>query len=581
MKYFKIIFLIFILLSFINISKSIKNTNNNNDLEKYNIKINSYNSDSTSSNDGSYVPTNNLLSVSAFVTFSGGKVLCNSSSLCPKGYDYVDHYACSYEILPGIPRGNWDKGIKYFRDPFEFGENVDIEAVSFTITGTVGCSGDNIQTELAFLIHDYQIGGNTTNIVTDCSCGTCVLTYSIDPQRYSGLGFNRTKDPNHPASNKFQLQVLNNATPSPTPTETPSISPSVPPTNSPTVTPSVTPTDTPTVTPTSTPNNNNKNLSPQEKKYIIMASAITGGLLIIIFTFVFIRKCLKKRKKADYIRIKDGKDIDIHQIKLGKRIGKGNFGEVYLGTWRGSKVAIKKLPAHNINENVLKEFHREIELMKNLRHPNVIQFLGSCTISPDICICTEYMERGSLYSILHDPSIIISWELVKRMMTDAAKGIIYLHGSNPVILHRDLKSHNLLVEEDFKVKVADFGLSAIEQKAHTMTSCGTPSWTSPEILRGQRYTDKADVYSFGIILWECATRQDPYAGIPPFQVIFAVGREGLRPPIPKVGPPKYIQLIIDCLNENPNHRPSMEQVLERLEEIDTDPSIYPDIEKII
>ncbi|EFA81968.1 protein tyrosine kinase [Heterostelium album PN500] len=286
--------------------------------------------------------------------------------------------------------------------------------------------------------------------------------------------------------------------------------------------------------------------------------------------FVFIKK---KIGRMGYKRIRDGKNIDIGEVSLGERIGKGNFGEVFKGHWRGAVVAIKKLPAHNITDHVLKEFHREIELMRNLRHPNVIQFLGSCTIPPNICICTEYMPRGSLYSILHDPKISLSWALIRNMCLDAVRGIIYLHNSNPVILHRDLKSHNLLVDDNWKVKVADFGLSTIEQTA-TMTACGTPCWTAPEVLRNQRYTEKADVYSFGIVMWECATRADPYHGMPPFQVIFAVGREGLRPPVPK-GPKDFITLISDCWAENPEKRPSMEKILVRLEMMDLQ---WPDVQ---
>jgi len=162
------------------------------------------------------------------------------------------------------------------------------------------------------------------------------------------------------------------------------------------------------------------------------------------------------------------------------------------------------------------------------------------------------------------------------MCIDAAKGCVYLHDCTPVIVHRDLKSHNLLVDENWKVKVCDFGLSTIvEQASRTMTACGTPCWTAPEVLRNQRYTEKADVYSFGVVLWECATREDPFVGMPPFQVIFAVGREGLRPPLPRICPPEFAKLITDCWDEKPNIRPSMKDVLSRLESIDT--TGWPDI----
>jgi len=308
--------------------------------------------------------------------------------------------------------------------------------------------------------------------------------------------------------------------------------------------------------------------------WIVLGVCVFGGFVLIA---IFLGLLRARFRKDGYQKIGEGREITIEEVKIGPRIGKGNFGEVYKSYWRGAEIAVKKLPAHNMTDTLLKEFHREVALMRALRHPNVLQFLGSCTIPPDICICTEYMPRGSLYRILHDPTLLLPWGLVRRMAVDAARGCLYLHSSDPVIVHRDLKSHNLLVDENWKVKVCDFGLSTIvEQASHTMTACGTPCWTAPEVLRNQRYSEKADVYSFGIVLWEAATRDDPYAGMPPFQVIFQVGREGMRPPVPKTAPPDYIKLMTDCWAENPNARPSMREVLARLEALDT--TGWPDIE---
>jgi len=114
-----------------------------------------------------------------------------------------------------------------------------------------------------------------------------------------------------------------------------------------------------------------------------------------------------------------------------------------------------------------------------MRHPHTLTFMGLCTNHPDICIITEYMPRGSVYQILHNKTIELSWDLIRRMALDTCKGMNYLHCSNPIIIHRDLKSHNLLVDESWKVKVSDFGLSRkIEDEvATTLTACGTPCWT--------------------------------------------------------------------------------------------------------
>lgn len=100
-----------------------------------------------------------------------------------------------------------------------------------------------------------------------------------------------------------------------------------------------------------------------------------------------------------------------------------------------------------------------------------------------------------------------------------------------------------------------------------MTACGTPSWTAPEILRNEKYTEKADVYSFGIVLWECITREDPYEGMPPFQVVLAVGTKQMRPTIPSYIPPNWSNFIVECWSEDPSHRPAFDQIIVRLEKI--------------
>jgi len=170
-----------------------------------------------------------------------------------------------------------------------------------------------------------------------------------------------------------------------------------------------------------------------------------------------------------------------------------------------------------------------------------------------------------LYRLLHDEEIIVPFVLVRKFSLDVAKGMVYLHNSNPVILHRDLKSHNLLVDENFKVKISDFGLSKVmDPHQKTMTSCGTAAWAAPEILKNATYTEKADIYSYGICLWEFFTRKDPYEGMPVFQIIFAVGSEGLRPTIPENCPPEYSLLMEECWQTDPTTRPTFEQILHRL-----------------
>jgi len=274
----------------------------------------------------------------------------------------------------------------------------------------------------------------------------------------------------------------------------------------------------------------------------------------------------RKKSQTDLI-----KQMDYGEIVLIERVGKGSYGEVFKGSWRGTEVAVKKLPYYfqQLEDKVqqkqfLESFIQETQLMKTLRHPNVIQLYASFS-QPEVMIVMEFMSRGSLYHILHDKSIELTWDLKRQLLLDAARGMTYLHKSQPVIVHRDLKSHNLLVDQHWRCKVSDFGLSRIATTLDTMTACGTPSWTAPEVLRGEKYTEKCDVYSFGIVLWETVTRSIPHEGIPHFQVVFQVGTQSMRPEIPPDAPHHWARLTSDCWADDPDSRPSFEDIFDRLQ----------------
>jgi serine/threonine protein kinase len=147
----------------------------------------------------------------------------------------------------------------------------------------------------------------------------------------------------------------------------------------------------------------------------------------------------------------------------------------------------------------------------------------------------EYCERGALFSILADKSIELPWVLRRSIMLGLAQGIHYLHTRHPVIIHRDLKSLNVLLTEDWTTKVTDFGLSRYSPQSvsEQMTGqIGTYHWMAPEVINSNHYTEKADVYSYGIILWEILTRHTPYEGMQPVQVVAAVINRNQRPVIP-------------------------------------------------
>jgi len=144
---------------------------------------------------------------------------------------------------------------------------------------------------------------------------------------------------------------------------------------------------------------------------------------------------------------------------------------------------------------------------------------------------------------------------------DIALGMNYLHKEN--IIHRDLKSNNLLVDSNGNVKITDFGFARVKNTTKTMTKCGTVNWIAPEIALGRNYTEKSDVYSYAITLYEILTRRVPFQNLPTNDILERV-MEGKRPDIDKT-PIKYVKLVQECWKQNFDHRPSFEEVLNELE----------------
>ncbi|CAN6250829.1 unnamed protein product [Urochloa humidicola] len=262
-------------------------------------------------------------------------------------------------------------------------------------------------------------------------------------------------------------------------------------------------------------------------------------------------------------------EIPWEDLDIGERIGLGSYGEVYHADWNGTEVAVKKFLDQDLSGVSLEQFKCEVRIMSRLRHPNVVLFLGYVTQPPNLSILTEYLPRGSLYRLLHRPNSQIDEVRRLKMALDVAKGMNYLHSSYPTIVHRDLKSPNLLVDRNWVVKVSDFGMSRL--KHHTFLSskstAGTPEWMAPEVLRNEPSNEKCDVYSFGVILWELATMRVPWSGLNPMQVVGAVGFQNRRLDIPREVDPQVASIISSCWDNDPSKRPSFSQLLSPLKQL--------------
>jgi len=262
-------------------------------------------------------------------------------------------------------------------------------------------------------------------------------------------------------------------------------------------------------------------------------------------------------------------EIPWEDITLGERIGLGSYGEVYRGDWHGTEVAVKKFLDQDLTGESLEEFKSEVRIMKRVRHPNVVLFMGAITRAPNLSIVTEFLPRGSLYRLLHRPNNQLDVRRRLRMALDAARGMNYLHKCSPVIVHRDLKSPNLLVDKNWVVKVCDFGLSRMKLSTFlsSRSTAGTAEWMAPEVLRNEPSDEKCDVYSFGVILWELCTMQQPWGGMNPMQVVGAVGFQHRRLDIPDDIDPSVADIIRQCWQTDPRLRPSFAEIMAALKSL--------------
>ncbi|XP_020974142.1 serine/threonine-protein kinase EDR1 isoform X7 [Arachis ipaensis] len=259
-------------------------------------------------------------------------------------------------------------------------------------------------------------------------------------------------------------------------------------------------------------------------------------------------------------------NIDFSELTVGTRVGIGFFGEVFRGMWNGTNVAIKVFLEQDLTAENMEDFCNEISILSRLRHPNVILFLGACTKPPRLSMVTEYMEVGSLYFLLHmsDQKKKLNWKKRLKMLRGICRGLMHIHRMK--IIHRDVKSANCLVDKHWTVKICDFGLSRIvtETPMRDSSSAGTPEWMAPELIRNEPFTEKCDIFSLGVIMWELCTLSRPWEGVPPERVVYAVAHEGSRLELPE-GP--MGRLISDCWAE-PHERPSCEEILSRLVDIE-------------
>eukprot|EP00276_Gloeochaete_wittrockiana_P003792 CAMPEP_0184644750 /NCGR_PEP_ID=MMETSP0308-20130426/1409_1 /TAXON_ID=38269 /ORGANISM="Gloeochaete witrockiana, Strain SAG 46.84" /LENGTH=575 /DNA_ID=CAMNT_0027073443 /DNA_START=147 /DNA_END=1874 /DNA_ORIENTATION=- len=271
-------------------------------------------------------------------------------------------------------------------------------------------------------------------------------------------------------------------------------------------------------------------------------------------------------------------EIPFRDMTVIDELGTGSFGRVTLCIWNGTYVACKTLVNQKMADDAVEDFKKEIIIMNTLRHPNVVLFIGASTTSP-MCLVTEYLPGTSLWHYLRADGPFKGKRTANRppdrqtalsISLDTARGLIYLHSRG--ILHRDVKSHNILLDENLKAKVSDFGLSRVRREASSLTiGIGSPLWMAPEVWEEKPYDGKADVYSFAVVMWELMTGLVPFSNLRPFRIGQAV-TAGERPPLPADSEAdpllnRWSRLIRKCWDGDPQRRPDFSQVITELMEM--------------
>lgn len=305
--------------------------------------------------------------------------------------------------------------------------------------------------------------------------------------------------------------------------------------------------------------------------------------------------------------------ISFDELQLSEMIGGGGFGQVWKGTWNATPVAVKVLfsPAacglqqqQEYEEALQSSFEEEISILSRLRHPSICLLLGICMDGSRRAIVTELVSRGSLWDALRTPLPFVyhenndqinkffwpSWLIIK-VIEGVGRGLAYLHHHKPLIVHRDLKSANILLDESFNVKICDFGLAKLRDAsvASVMTAnVGTVQWMAPEVfianysidgtdnsifkikndckfhlplINSNNYDEKVDIYSVGIVLWEMLTGECPYQNMKPLEIAVKVLNQQARPPFPTSCSNYQIKYIEKLWAQCPKCRPNAEEIV--------------------
>ncbi|XP_065053737.1 mitogen-activated protein kinase kinase kinase 20-like [Rhopilema esculentum] len=244
-------------------------------------------------------------------------------------------------------------------------------------------------------------------------------------------------------------------------------------------------------------------------------------------------------------------EIAYDDIEFFERCGGGSFGSVYRARWKSQdkEVAVKRLLT----------LEEEGEVLSVLSHKNIIQFYGAVTKQPNYCLVTEYAALGSLYEYLSNHTL--DFKNILQWAKEIAAGLNYLHNEAPFkIIHRDLKSKNVVITSELNVKICDFGSSRFISQTTKMSMAGTFPWMAPEVIQSMPVSESCDTFSYGVLMWELLTSEIPFNGMQGVQVAWVVVVKEKRLTIPSTCPPQFAALLRHCWTTNPKERPDFKEI---------------------
>lgn len=279
------------------------------------------------------------------------------------------------------------------------------------------------------------------------------------------------------------------------------------------------------------------------------------------------------------------KRIPRDKVRMKKIISRGAFGEVCEGVFNGKQVAVKMLlPQTRGNLQQVNEFLAEAKMTATMDHPHIVAFVGVAWDSlSDLCVVLEFMDGGDLRALLskyEESRHPVGFDRQKTTIAlQICHALTYLHSLMPAVIHRDLKSRNILLNRALEAKITDFGISR-ERLDQTMTAgVGTSLWMAPEVMLGERYDVKADMFSFGVVLSELDLHTLPYAQakeqvrdsngrrLPDAAILQQVAMGHLQVEFSKASPQSIVELGRACISVNPSDRPTAAEALYRLQVI--------------